>query len=43
MIFPIPQNALDSYPDEYILGNIPLIKQFMKIKDLNESRGFYMA
>ena len=42
MIFPIPKNALETYSDEYILGNISLIKQFMKIKDLNESRGFYM-
>lgn len=42
MIFSIPKNALDSYSDEYILGNIPLIKQFMKIKDFNESHGFSM-
>lgn len=42
MVFPVPQNALDLYSDEYILGNIPLIKQFMKIKELNESRGIFM-
>ena len=42
IVFRIPQDALDSYCDEYLLGNMPLIKQFMKIKELNESRGIFM-
>ena len=36
MSFPLPDQALVNYSDEMILLNIPVIKEFMKIKKKNE-------
>lgn len=36
MSFPIPVQALENYSDEMILINIPVIKEFLKIKKKNE-------
>ena len=38
MTFPVPENALEMHTDEYILANIPLIKQIIRIRDYNQSK-----